>query len=325
MRTTPIQTYGKRGRQARVYAAIAERSAERQAVSVKLKDALRDRNHRDDYTPEYWEAKEQAAYTQNNGEFYKGELQDQQDRIAAEAEASRLARQRDSKPGQMSKADWYSLAKELKEEAHEELALATEDQREAAGNRSVNRRVRQAGDSREFVEVGGQTFERKWTGGSATAARKATAAINRETKEQAGHYMTGKLVKYGYKRETITRLSYNQKRRLIAEIGHGQLQEQSIGGIKEAERRQVVESASSKDQLAARSTAINPRAAIGLDTWDKYEIAMIKAGREDQIEAPPPVEERSTPDYVRHAGGRKPERRPAPPRPSIFEPGTIDF
>lgn len=299
------------------------------AQVTTLKDLLKGKGgvpprklSKDDFTSEYWEAADELSAIEQDGEFYEGELQDARDRLSAEEEVSRVARERGLKPGTMDQRQWKALANQLQSEALEDLRGATKADREAAGNRRVGRRRVSGSDDTQFTQLGGQTVERKWTGGSASAARRATQQINKETERAATEYMGRKLVEFGYSPQTTDTLDYNKMRRLMAEIGHGQPQAANIGGVSKAERERVISGLTPRQRAAALEVAYNPRAGAGMDKWLQYELAMVKAGLEGEIQPPPDVREDYIPDFVRYPGSKRPANDTIP---SFSDTNEIDF
>lgn len=251
------------------------------------------------YTPEYQTALAELRQVEENGEFFEGELQAARDAVALEEEASAWARRAGLKPSEMSQRDWSRLANDLKREATEDLELARAEDREAAGNRSVNRRRVENGD---YIQVGGQPIQRKWVGGSRKRAEEATRRINQQTERAAREFMEEKLVGYGYRREQVRDLNYTQQRRLMAEIGNGLPQKANIGQVPRADRERVIFGTPERGQRAAKEVAYNPRAGAGLEKWGGYETAMLKAGREAEIEFPPDLRD-DIPEYVQPQSG----------------------
>ncbi len=209
-------------------------------------------------------------------------------------------------PGTMRASQWSGLAQKLQQEAFDDLQLATLAERTAAGNRAAGRQFI-GGDpgKRQFIQLGGQVVERQWAGGSAKEAARRTREINIQTKTSAANWMTEQLMKFGF--GDIRELSFDQKRRLLAEIGHGVAQKNNIGGVSRAERERIIAASRERDKLNARSISINPRAGPGLEKWGHYEMAMVKAGRVEEIEYPPATEEVTLPGYVTTPGELSPE------------------
>jgi hypothetical protein len=264
---------------------------------------------RENFTAGYWETEQELKTIRENGEFYEGELQATLDKFSLEQEISTVSKQRGYTPLTMQQRDWERLADELKADAGQALKGSTQAGRETLGAGAVGRRRLQIGE-REIIQVGGKDIERSWTGGTAKAARQATTRINRETKESAQEYMSKQLVRMGYSAETVNKLDYSKQRRLLAEIGHGQPQQTPIAGVSVKERRQVVKNATPRQRADAMEVAYNPRAAEGLKLWEWYEVSMVKAGKEAQIEIPPDNREKYVPEFVQYPGGRQPQPEP---------------
>ena len=259
--------------------------------------------NRDDYTPEYWRAQQDEAYTKNVLSKYKeseltasdkASLKKAEDRTSEQKEISDIARSKGYKPGKMSKEDWANLSDDLRQQAKEELRDSSAADREAAGNKM-------RGKADQWQQVGGQAKQVR-SGARKKEAEAHVRNLNQQNKTSADEYMTDKLVSYGYKESTVNNLDYDQKRRLIAEIGHGEAQKSNIGDVSREERKQVIDNATPRQKTDAYNIALNPRAAKGLDTWDYSLIAAEKAGKED-IELPPAYiedEGRATaPKYVK--------------------------
>lgn len=272
-----------------------------------------------DFTPKFFQFKNELEWTKENGEFYEGELQDIQDGLDAEWTISNVASSRGKKPASMTETQWESLADELKEEAAKHLEVATLPGRQAAANRAVGRHFI-GGKKQEFIQVGGKTVEKKWAGGSAKKASQAIKKINAETRADAIDYMGGKLTEYGYPEQVVGKLGYTQRRRLLAEIGNNQLLPANITGVKRQLREEVLANSTPKTRMESLSIAYNPRAGVGLEKWTHYEMAMVKAGKEQLIEYPPDVHESSIPDFVLLPNNKRPTVEFA-----IEEPEEIPF
>lgn len=253
--------------------------------------------NRNDYTPEYWAALQDYAFTKNTLAKYdesqlsagdRRSLTEARARVEEEKEISTVAREHDYIPGQMSPRDWSALADELKPEALRELRYAREDDREAAGDKL-------RGKADTWMQVGGEARLVR-SGASAKQAREVTQEINASTKSSASTYMGEQLIKFGYSPEAVERLDYQQRRRLLSEIGWGAPQKARITGVSLAERERVIHSVADRDRLTARAIAVNPRAGKGLETWTYYEQASLKAGKEPEYL--PDLSESNAPDYV---------------------------
>lgn len=258
---------------------------------------------REDFTPEYWEAKDELGRVENilsrydRSQLSEGDiktLKNARDRVTAEREISAKAREQGHTPGRMSTADWSQLADKLVEEAAEQLRFAAKKDREATGEK-----IR--GQANIWAQVGGEARLVR-SGGRKREAETLVKRLNRETQAAADDYMLGRLVEYGYQQAEVERLSYTQKRRLIAEIGAGEPQKNNIGQVSRETRRGIVENATPVQRQAAYSIALNPRAGQGLDTWTYGLQAAEKAGRWD-LSMPPDyvLEQDQAPAYVRPA------------------------
>jgi len=235
-------------------------------------------NPRNRFTPEYFSAKDEREYTEKNGEFYPGELEEIKDREASERDISRAARERGYTPGKMSQKDWSTLSDTLRYEANSDLKTATQFGRDGLGNKAVGRRTRNSGDDRQFVEVGGRTVERKWKGGSEKEAREATARINRDSRAKADDYMVIRLKDFGF--NDTDNMSYGDKKKLFVEIGQGKTQYKGrLAGMTQSERQQRIDATIPSQREKALLISDNPRAAKGIDKWGLYEVASVKAGK----------------------------------------------
>lgn len=284
-----IRTEGKRGRTAVVESAAPAPTAVTEA--------------RDRYTPEYWQALNEQAYVENilarydESELSEGDrrtLKNARDRVAAEREISDIAREHGYTPGQMTPQDWNRLSDELTDQAVDELRYAARTDREAAGEKL-------RGQADIWAQVGGEARLVR-SGARKKEAQELVARLNKETQAAADDYMGQKLVEYGYNRQQVEALSYTQKRRAIAEIGAGEPQKAKIGGLDRDDRERIVSQATSRQQQAAYSIALNPRAANGLDTWTYGLQAAEKAGNWN-VATPPDyvLEQDQAPGYVKPA------------------------
>jgi hypothetical protein len=242
-----------------------------------------------DFTPGYGETLKEIEQIKRDGEFYDGELQEAQNKLAMEKEISAGLRDLGLSPARMELEDWSRAAAKFQDRAFDELAYATEAQREAAGNQATGRRFIAPGE-RQIIQVGGQDTEKKWTGGSAAAAQRATQRINEETKRAAQEYMADRLQEFGFK--DADNLTYEQQRRLFAKIGNGE-----AGDVTPQQRADALE------------IAYNPRAGKGMKLWEYYEISMVKAGRDVEIQPPPDNRENFIPGFV--TGKKRPVKQPA--------------
>ncbi|NJN95675.1 MAG: hypothetical protein HC875_16970 [Anaerolineales bacterium] len=253
--------------------------------------------NRNDYTPEYWAALQDYAFTKNTLSRYdekdlsagdRRSLTEARARVEEEKEISTVAREHGYIPGQMSPRDWSALADELRAEAGDELRYAQESDRQAAGDKL-------RGKADTWMQVGGEARLVR-SGATAKQAREVTQEINAGTKASAAKYMGEQLIKFGYSPETVERLDYQQRRRLLSEIKWGAPQKARIAGVSLAERERVINSVADRDRLTAGAIAVNPRAGKGLETWTYYEQASLKAGREPDYV--PDLGENNAPDYV---------------------------
>lgn len=263
---------------------------------------------RRDLTPEYHQAKtelrraiESVRHTPKGelGELDKEFISDAQSKVAEELELSQVARSAGFTPGKMTKKEWGQLSDKLKQDANDSLKHAFE--RDSAGDKL-------RGQKDTWMQVGGQAVLGR-SGRSQREARDLVSQLNRQTKQDASDYMGQSLTKIGYSPKTIKDLDYSQRRRLLAEVGHGQLQHGSISGVTNSERRQVMGKVSATDRMGARSTAMNPRAGKGLEQWTYYEQSALKAGKQPDIIPDYLMDIRELPDYARYPGGRNPYGR----------------
>ncbi|GIK42367.1 MAG: hypothetical protein BroJett011_62000 [Chloroflexota bacterium] len=253
--------------------------------------------NRSDYTPEYWQAVQEYAFVRNTLAKYdesqlsagdRRTLTEARAHVEEEKEISDVARKHGYVPGRMSPRDWSALADELKSQAHDELRYARQMDRDAAGDKL-------RGKADTWMQVGGEARLVR-SGASAREARAVTQSYNQSTRASAAVYMREQLVKYGYSPETVEKLDYQQRRRLLSEIGWGAPQSNRISGVSLAERERVISSTADRDRMTARAIAVNPRAGQGLETWTYYEQATIKAGQEPGYL--PDLGENDAPDYV---------------------------
>lgn len=281
---SPYPVTGKRGKVKTV------------ALNVRPRPVPAD-SDRDNYTPEYWRALQNYAYEKNFMARFKDEeltpnlrrpLNEARAKVEAERELSDVAREHGYKPGRMTAQQWSELADKLRSQAGDELRYTMESDREAAGNK-----IRGQADT--WAQVGGEARLVR-SGATAKQARELTQDINASTKASASAYMKEQLIKFGYDRETVERLDYQKRRRLLAEIGWGAPQAARITGVSKEERERVIYSVADNERLTARAISVNPRAGKGLETWTYYEQAALKAGREPDYL--PDLSENNTPNYV---------------------------
>ncbi len=237
----------------------------------------------DDYTPEYWENKKLYNRVASDPKYkdaadYKQAIKDE---IADEATISREATKRGYSPGKMSEKEWGEVASSLKQDAVSELKGATKSGRESSGRRAVNRR-RRGEDERQFVEVGGKTYEKRFKGGTQKSADEAAKRYNEQSKTKANDYMGKKLVDYGYSKTDVDHLTYSERRRLVAEISDGKSKPGKVGNLTASERQAVIDKVPDRDKEQAALVAANPKAGKGIETWRKYEIAALKAGKDPE-------------------------------------------
>jgi len=237
-------------------------------------------------TPEYRQAE---IDLKNVKSAYKGDLsheelmQDSQyknayERREAEQEISQAARRRGYEPAKMTKAQWSTLADELTTQAKDELRHADQSDRDAVGNKM-------RGKADTWSQVGGQAMLVR-SGASRKQAATAVRGVNQSTKQAADDYMTIKLTDYGYSSHVAGKLTHDQKRRLLAEIGHGEVQKTKMVDLTYEQRHAVVSRVSERRRTEARTMALNPRAGRGLETWGHAMMAAEKADRWD-IDLPP--------------------------------------
>lgn len=281
------------------------RLKEDKAAREQYKARARQKN-KQNLTPEYHQAATELRQALESvrdtpesqwGELDRDFIADARSKVREEMEVSRVAREYGYKPGQMTTQQWGQLSDKLKQDANASLRYAFE--RESAGEKL-------RGQKDVWMQVGGKAVLSR-SGKRKQEAKDLVSRLNRQTKVDADEYMAQSLTKFGYSPATIQGLDYNQKRRLIAEIGHGQLQTGSISGVTIGERRRVMSGVSETDRLGARSTAMNPRAGKGLEQWTFYEQSALKAGREPDLVPDYLMDINELPDYVRYPGGRREE------------------
>src|SRR3990172_2723215 len=231
-----------------------------------------------DFTPGYNETLKEIEQIKRDGEFYDGELKEAQAKLEMEKEISAGLRDLGLSPARMELEDWSRAADKFQDRAFDQLTYATQAQRDAAGNQATGRRFVAPGE-RQIIHVGGQDTEKKWTGGSAAQAQRATQLINERTKTAAHEYMGNRLQEFGFK--DADNLTYEQQRRLFAKIGNGE-----AGDVTPQQRADALE------------IAYNPRAGQGMKLWEFYEISMVKAGRDVEIQPPPDNRENYIPSFV---------------------------
>lgn len=271
------------------------------------------KNSRDNFTPQYHEARQYQAYIQNVysqtppdklTDNDRRQLSNAADAVEQERQISDLARERGFTPGQMSREQWSDLADQLQNQATKELQHASQQDREAAGNKL-------RGKADTWSQVGGQARLVR-SGATKRQARDVVSKLNAKTALAAEDYMADKLASYGYDPATVEQLNYNQRRKLLAEIGHGERQKGNISGVTTAERDRVISSTSDTRQREAREIALNPRAAKGLETWGFAMIAAEKADRWDLDLPPEYIYERDTaPAYVTTNNPARSKQQPA--------------
>ena len=277
---------------------------------------------REDFTPEYYNALEEFKFTQKVGEFAPGELAALQDKVNFEFSASKTAKRYGYTPGQMSSADWADLADRIKDDAGRELRFATQAGREAEANRAAGRTFIGGRAEKQYIQVGGKTVEKQWTGGSRKAAAEALKTINAQTKSKATSYMERQLVEMGYTKAQVQDIGYTSARQLLSEIGNNAvLDNKKIAGLTQAQRASVIDAATQQAKRSASSIAYNPRTGKGLDLWVEYEKAMVKAEKYNAIQYPPELVESVVPDFVKYPGGKKPVVNLPPP----IDTSPIDF
>jgi hypothetical protein len=217
-------------------------------------------------------------------------LGESRDTLQFEKDLSRVARQAGFNPARMSQPQWLKLADELEIKIGKELKFSTE--------------VRRTGIGKLASKAGDVTKK---------DATKLVQNIGQQTREKATDYLENRLINFGYNKTILKGLSDNptarleQVRRLQAEIGHGILQKGRIGNIPLKERQRVIDlSTSDVRQLKAKSYAVQPRTAQGLDTFDLYKEATKRGGLPDPPYVPDELFEdtgESIPRYVLNPGG----------------------
>ena len=271
----------------------------------------------DKFTPEYLQAIDEKKLTQQTFESFPGELQGIEDKVGFEFDTSQIAQRYGRNPAQMGADEWAGLADRIKDDAIQELKFATDPQRVAEANKKAGRIFIGNRPDKQFIQVGGKSIEQQWIGGSRKMAAEELKTINAATRNKATDYMQKNLIEMGYTRAQVDNIAFTSAKRLLAEIGNEALLENNkVFGMSREVRAKVVENATGRARLNARSIAYNPRAGEGLDLWLDYETAMLKAGRERAIEFPPELVESTVPDFVKYPGGKKP--------PSRFTPSQVD-
>lgn len=264
----------------------------------------------DDYSQDYRRARQELNQARKAmggtpesqwSDLDKEFMADARSKVQEELELSKVAKAAGYSPGNMTAQEWGTLASTLKQEANDDLRHAFETGRQSAGEKL-------RGKKDIWMQVGGEAKLSR-SGKRKQEAKELVSRLNRENKRAADEYMSKNLEKLGYSSKTVQGLDYNQKRRLMAEVGHGQLQSGSIGGVPISERRRVVSAVSEYDRLNARSTAMNPRAGKGMERWTYYEQASLKAGKRPDLIPDYLMDIQELPDYVRFPGGKNPYRQ----------------
>lgn len=296
--------YKQAGSKPRVTKA-GQRSEKQQSEPAQPKQPTLTEQER--FTPEYFQrVKEHKANVEAAEvirEFDENEanaiIAESQDLIRLEEDMSSAARAFGHTPGNMSPEDWLTLSDDLEQETGRLLKFSTEARRAGAGEKL-------RGPATDIAQVGGQDVLIKNGAITARDARRIAADLNRETKDRATEYLTGRLVRLGYEYDDVANLNLEQKRRLLAEIGHGVPQKARIGKLPQKARAEAIAKASRKQRLEALAAARQPRTAEGLDMWELYKEATLRGG----LDAPPYVPDElweesgeTIPDYVLTPGG----------------------
>ena len=220
-----------------------------------------------------------------------------------EEQLSKLAQRYGHNPENMDKDAWQDVYEKAVEDARKDETLRTYHS-EASRWESEKKR----GKKSEYRIVGKEHVLSRSGGMSKKEAQKYASEINSKNKDAADEYMGNQLVSYGYKRDKVEKLDINEKRRALAEIGHGEVQTGQIKGISVEERAEVVKNTSKHRQADAKCTAMHHRAARGLDQWGLALLAAEKAGVERPLLPPDDITANSAtaaPDYVKISKPRK--------------------
>jgi len=206
------------------------------------------------------------------------------------------------KASKMKPDDWGELGETLKEEAYDKLKFASETQRSYERQKLRGKKTDWMIVGKDHVLVHGG------------ASRKdAAAQVKRDWerhKNDTERYTSNKLAEYGYPKKVVETLIPSQRRKLLAEIGLGEINGRaSIKGISTTDRRKVIGKASLRQRLDAYDAALDPGKAEGLELWNNYVMATMRAGKEPQFPSDDVMTTAKPPGYVtgKTAPGSVPE------------------
>ena len=216
---------------------------------------------------------------------------------------SKLATQYGYNPENMSKKDWQEVSQRAIDDAKDDMTLRTSNakDRQWEGEKKRGKRTEYKIVGKEHVLSRNGAFSKK-------DAQRYASDLNAKNKDASDEYMETKLVEYGHKKSKVEKLDVNEKRRLLAEVGHGEVQQGNFPGITVEERAEVVKNTSRHKRADARYTATHHRAARGLDKWGLGLLAAEEGGAQ-RVDLPPDDitadSNRNAPGYVKKSTPRK--------------------
>ena len=181
-------------------------------------------------------------------------------------------------PGQASDFEWESLAAQLRDEGMELYEKYTKE-----GIRSgvAQRRGAQASG---YMVVGKEQVMVRQGAFSASAAQRMEGAIWRDAKDDLREAQGQLLERIGFKSSDIERASFEQRSKLLEEVGRKDLTRTGAGRVStidrvpEEAREKAVELVDFDLAASAADSAVDPLALPTLDAYGKLELSdLIKA------------------------------------------------
>jgi hypothetical protein len=176
-------------------------------------------------------------------------------------------------PDQATDYEWGQLADQLRDEGMELYNKYTKE-----GIRSYVAQERGAKDSGWMV-IGKEQVQIRQGAFSVRAARKMEGEIWAQAKDEMGEAMGQLLRRAGYSTRDISQASFEQRRRLLEELGRKQLLRTGAGRVSNIDkvpvdaRDRIVDLIDYDLAAIAENSAIDPLALPTLDAYGKLELS----------------------------------------------------
>lgn len=221
----------------------------------------------------WWTGDDRSKWTAED----MSEFKRVQSRVQEEWELSHAAVKAGYKPGEMTEREWGEFADTMLADAKAKM------KRPEASGGNISAAYEKARGPKDIWYTFHQKEVLGHDGRLKAGAEELRKRLWKENERQANSYMDKFLTRMGHDPKELamlpdTVLGWQQRRRLVAELGHGQLQKRNIGKISQEVRQRVLDRASDFDMRSAKQLSYNPAAGSAMDSWFYYEMATVRAG-----------------------------------------------